>query len=89
MRLPKRAHTSRPWRIYELARDFRLCDVWALPTPGGPGDFPRLVRQIVSGEPSGSDPRRRPRRLAVRSPRFGRRVPAAGLVATASSDSPR
>ena len=44
MRLPNSAHTSRPWRIHELARDFRLEDVWALPTPGGPADFPRLVR---------------------------------------------
>jgi hypothetical protein len=43
MRLPNTAHTSRPWRIHELTRDFRLEDVWALPTPGGPGDFPRLV----------------------------------------------
>jgi hypothetical protein len=52
MRLPKTAHTSRPWRIHELARDFRLEDVWALPTPGGPDDFPRLVRQMSSGVPS-------------------------------------
>ena len=28
------AHTSRPWRIHEITRDFRLEDVWALPTPG-------------------------------------------------------
>ncbi|MDF2703344.1 MAG: hypothetical protein K0S10_2290, partial [Rubrobacteraceae bacterium] len=31
MRLPNTAHTSRPWRIHELTRDFRLEDVWALP----------------------------------------------------------
>ncbi|MBL1097279.1 DUF2867 domain-containing protein [Streptomyces coffeae] len=43
MRLPKSAHTSRPWRIHELAPDFRVEDVWALPTPGGRDDFPRLV----------------------------------------------
>ena len=49
MRLPDTAHTSRPWRIHELTRDFRLEDVWALPTPGGPDDFPRLVRLIASG----------------------------------------
>lgn len=41
MRLPNIAHTARPRRIHALARDFRLEDVWALPTPGGPGDFPR------------------------------------------------
>lgn len=52
MRLPESAHTSRPWRIHELTRDFRLEDVWALPTPGGPGDFPRLARLIASGDPS-------------------------------------
>jgi hypothetical protein len=51
MRLSKDAHTSRPWRIHELTRDFRLEDVWALPTPGGPDDFPRLVQQMTSGEP--------------------------------------
>ncbi len=52
MRLPDTAHTSRPWRIHELTGDFRLEDVWALPTPGGPDDFPRLVRQFASGDPS-------------------------------------
>jgi Protein of unknown function (DUF2867) len=43
MRLPTDAHTSRPWRIHEIAADFRVEDVWALPTPGGPDDLPRLV----------------------------------------------
>jgi Protein of unknown function (DUF2867) len=51
MRLPSTAHTSRPWRIHELVPDFRLEDVWALPTPGGPDDFPRLVHQATSGAP--------------------------------------
>ena len=56
MRLPDTAHTSRPWRIHELARDFRVEDVWALPTPGGPGDFARLVDLLASGDglPRGS-----------------------------------
>jgi hypothetical protein len=48
MRLPEAAHTSRPWRIHELAHDFRLEDVWALPTPGGPDDFPRLVEGMTT-----------------------------------------
>ena len=52
MRLPSSSHTSQPWRIHELTRDFRLEDVWALPTPGGPDDFPRLVEQFASGDPS-------------------------------------
>jgi Protein of unknown function (DUF2867) len=54
VRLPNTAHTSRPWRIHELTRDFRLEDVWALPTPGGPDDFPRLVQGFASGDPSQS-----------------------------------
>src|ERR1700751_3832822 len=49
MRLPSTAHPSRPWRIHEITRDFRVEDVWALPTPGGPGDFPRLVDLLASG----------------------------------------
>ncbi|HEY6692725.1 MAG TPA: DUF2867 domain-containing protein [Solirubrobacteraceae bacterium] len=52
MRLPNTEHTSRPWRIHELTRDFRLEDVWALPTPGGPDDLPRLVQQIAAGDTS-------------------------------------
>jgi hypothetical protein len=54
MKLPNAAHTDRPWRIHELTPDFRLEDVWALPTPGGPGDFPRLVQRITSFNPSRS-----------------------------------
>jgi len=42
----------RPWRIHELTRDFRLEDVWALPTPGGPDDFPRLMRLMTSSDPA-------------------------------------
>ena len=53
-RLPRSAHTSRPWRIHEITRDFRLEDVWALPTPGGPGDFLRLVQWVASLDPSRS-----------------------------------
>jgi Protein of unknown function (DUF2867) len=51
MRLPNTAHTSRPWRIHELTPDFRLEDVWALPTPGGPDDLARLVRRFTAHEP--------------------------------------
>ena len=52
MRLPNTAHTCRPWRIHELTADFRLEDVWELPTPGGLDDFPRLVSLMASGDPS-------------------------------------
>jgi Protein of unknown function (DUF2867) len=52
MRLQDTAHTSRAWRIHELTRDFRLEDVWALPTPGGRDDFTRLVQLMASGDPA-------------------------------------
>jgi Protein of unknown function (DUF2867) len=57
MRLPDSAHTSRPWRIHELTAGFRLEDVWALPTPGGPDDLPRLVELVSSGDPARSSSR--------------------------------
>jgi len=52
MRLRNSAHTSRPWRIHEITPDFRLEDVWALPTPGGPDDFARVVALMASAPPS-------------------------------------
>jgi hypothetical protein len=81
MRLSNTAHTSRPWRIRELTRAFRLEDVWALPTPGGPDDFPRLVQGIAGGEratqslpialwdPSSTSGESEPRRILRRDPR--------------------
>jgi hypothetical protein len=54
MRVPNRVHISRPWRIHELTRDFRLEDVWELPGIGGPDAFPRLVQRIASADPSQS-----------------------------------
>jgi hypothetical protein len=54
MKLPNTAHASRPWRIHELTRDFRLEDVWALPVTGDLDDFPRLVQRFASGDPSQS-----------------------------------
>jgi hypothetical protein len=61
MRLPNDVHLSRPWCIHELVPDFRVEDVWALPTPGGPDDFPDLVRGATELDPSQSGS------LAVRS----------------------
>ena len=48
MRLPNAAHESRPWRIREIAPDFTLEDVWALPVYGGAGDFPALLAVMAS-----------------------------------------
>src|SRR4029453_17314587 len=66
MRLPNAAPEPRPWRIHELTRDFRLEDVWELPTPGGPDDFPRLVQAIASGDPSRSSSGGVPALFAIR-----------------------
>jgi hypothetical protein len=56
MRLATTAHTSRPWRIHEIAGDFQVEDVWALPTPGGPGDLARLVRLFADDGAFASSP---------------------------------
>lgn len=52
MKLPNAAHTSKGWRIEEIVSDFRLEDVWALPTSGGPNDFPLLVAGFASVDPA-------------------------------------
>ena len=83
MRLPNTAHTSRPWRIHEITRDFRLEDVWALPTPGGPDDFPRLVEGIAAGDPAQSPSARRPRALG--DPLEARASCSAGTTRTPAS----
>jgi hypothetical protein len=52
MRLPHSAHTAQPWRIHEITPDFRLEDVWALPTPGAADEFPTLVAGFASADPA-------------------------------------
>lgn len=49
-------HAARPWRIHEIAKDFHVLDVWALPTPGGPDDFPQLVRLMATFDPAETSP---------------------------------
>ncbi len=66
MTLPDSAHTSRPWRIHEITGDFRLEDVWALPTPGEPDDFPRLVELMASFDPAQSSSRAARALFAIR-----------------------
>ncbi|WP_101949357.1 DUF2867 domain-containing protein [Mycobacterium sp. 3519A] len=55
MKLPDSDHFSHHWLIHDFTRDFRFEGVWALPTPGGHDDFPRLVRILT-----GFDEARRP-----------------------------
>jgi hypothetical protein len=88
MRLPKTAHTSRPWRIHELTHDFRVEDVWELPAPGGPDDFPRLVEEIASSDPAHGSSRAVRTLFAIRwklGELLGLERPAAGLGSRAPS----
>lgn len=52
MRLPNAAHESRPWRIRQIAPDFTVEDVWALPAHGGADDFQTLLELMVSLDPA-------------------------------------
>jgi len=55
-KLPVSEHTRMPWRIHAIAKDFRVEDVWALRTSGGPDDFPRLVALMQSFDPAQASP---------------------------------
>jgi len=57
MRLPDSAHTSLPWRIHALTRDFRIEDVWGVHAPGRADDFARAVKLATSQDPSRSSSR--------------------------------
>ncbi|MGA2452876.1 MAG: DUF2867 domain-containing protein [Solirubrobacteraceae bacterium] len=52
MRVANSEHEDRAWRIGEVAPDFRLEDVWALPAHGGSQDFATLLEVMASLDPS-------------------------------------
>jgi hypothetical protein len=52
MRLSNSEHESHGWRIREVAPDFRLEDVWALPARGGVADFATLLEVMASLDPA-------------------------------------
>jgi hypothetical protein len=55
--LPVTEHTSRPWRIHEIAPDFQVLDVWAFRAPGsGPDDLPVMLAAIQAAEERDGDP---------------------------------
>jgi len=54
MRVPNTEHTSRPWRIHEIAPDFRVEDVWRPPDVGRADDFRRVVQTVASYDPAHS-----------------------------------
>jgi len=51
MRIPNAVHESRAWRIREIAPDFTIEDVWALPVHGGAEDFQTLLEVMASLDP--------------------------------------
>jgi hypothetical protein len=55
MRLPNREHQSHAWRIRDIAPDFRLEDVWALPAHGGADDFATLLEVMASLDPANGE----------------------------------
>jgi hypothetical protein len=55
IRLPNAAHESRPWRIREIAPDFAVEDVWALPVHGGAEDFPALLELMSASDPANAE----------------------------------
>jgi hypothetical protein len=56
MRLPNAAHESHPWRIREIAPDFTLVDVCALPAVhGGAEDFQTELETATSFDPASTE----------------------------------
>lgn len=48
MRVANAAADARPWRIHEIAPDFTVEDVWALPAHGDADEFPSLLDVMLS-----------------------------------------
>lgn len=56
-RIPDTEHMDRPWRIHDIAPDFRLEDVWVYRTPGaGPDDFPVMIEALKAAGGLDQDP---------------------------------
>jgi hypothetical protein len=55
MRIPNAAHESRHWRIRDIAPDFTLEDVWALPVRGGAEDFHTVLDMMTSSDPGDAE----------------------------------
>jgi len=52
MRLPNEAHDSHRWLIGEIAPDFTLLDVWALPVGGRRDDFDAFLAALAFFDPA-------------------------------------
>jgi hypothetical protein len=52
MRIPNAVQEAQPWVINEIARDFKLLDVWSLPAEGSADDFDSLLEIMASFDPA-------------------------------------
>src|SRR6516164_11241611 len=52
VRLPNSAHRAHSWVIAQIAPDFTLLDVWALPVRGGPDDRDSALELLGSFDPA-------------------------------------
>jgi hypothetical protein len=57
VRLSNSAHEAHAWRICEVAPDFRLEDVWALPAQGRREDFAGLLEVMAALDPAHAESR--------------------------------
>ena len=55
IRLPNAVHESGPWRIREIAPDFIVEDVWALPAHGAAEDFAALIELLAASDPASAE----------------------------------
>lgn len=55
MRLPTTEHAALPWRVSEIAPDFELLDVWALPATGRREDFADLRSMFENLDPASGE----------------------------------
>ena len=55
MRIPNSAHDVHPWVIAEIAPDFTLLDVWALPARGGADEFDSFLEVMASFDPANAE----------------------------------
>jgi hypothetical protein len=53
--VPNSAHAAHPWVIAQIAPDFTLLDVWALPVRGGPGDRDSALELLSSFDPANAE----------------------------------
>jgi hypothetical protein len=55
VKLPNSAHAAHPWVIAQIAPDFTLLDVWALPVRGGPDDSDSALELLTSFDPANAE----------------------------------